>query len=655
MSVRTMSATFCFPLRTRRSLVLLPCMLLFGFLAAGSALCQTTPDKPAPPPQSQTQRPPAVLDQAKKLIENSQHENAITVLTEFITHNPHSPFLDRAYLLMAAALTGKGVHSEAVSYLEQLLSELPNSDLAGRARIMLARSRVEMGEPDAALPILAEARSLAPDATIRREALRMSGEIYAAKSDPVKAVEEWLDELDLAPADQRQEVRDRVQSLVLEKMDKKALLRLRDTYPTRYPGDLALIRLIELQTSRGEDHLAERHIQLFLSRFPGHPYVQTASELFRSLKAKLKNSQNVVVAVLPLTGRLTPFGSELLNGIRLALDKAKETGGLSVGLIVKDSETDKTVLRTDLLNTISEYSPVAVIGPLLTRDLPLAASIAEQTEVPFITPSATTSDVRRYGPFLFSTSLTPPAQAHRIAEYAATRLAYDRFCILHPDTAYGRELARQFSQEVRQRGGEIIAMESYKPTDTDFGAQIRRIKELDLLKYGVTSSTKTAKGTMKTTYTPGFDAIFLPGDYNQVALIAPQLVFYDIKVPMLGSNGWNSPDLLRLSDRWLEGSLFVDGFFVDSPDPAIQEFVDRYRRRYQANPSVFAAQAYDATRLVLDALRRGATNGRTLRDQLLKGPDTATPATTGAFGPTGVLNRRLFVIQVKQNKFVQVD
>jgi ABC-type branched-subunit amino acid transport system substrate-binding protein/predicted negative regulator of RcsB-dependent stress response len=654
MSVRTMPAR-CVPIPARASRLILTCIFLMELAAAGSVLGQTaTPPKPpSATVPTQKERVPAVLDQAKGLIEHSQHDNAITLLTEFTTRNPRSPHLDKAYLLMAAALTGKQAYSEAVSYLEQLLSEFPNSELTGRARIMLARARVEMGEADAALPVLAEARSLTPDVTTRREALRMIGEIYSAKADPLKAVEAWLDELDATPADQRQEVRDRLETLVLEKMDRKMLQGLRDAYPARYPGDLALIRLIELQSSRGEDHLAERNIQLFLSRFPGHAYTQTASELLRSLRAKLKNSQYVMAAVLPLTGRLAPFGTEVLNGIRLALDKAKDTGLLSVGLIVKDSEADKGVLRGELLEIIAEYSPIAVIGPLMSRDLPLASSIAEQTETPFITPSATSADVRKYSSFLFSTALTPPPQAHRIVDYAMTRLAYDRFCVLHPDTAYGRELAKQFTQEVRQRGGEIIAMESYKPTDTDFGPQIRRIKELDLQHYGTTTTTKTSKGTPKTDYKPGFDAIFLPGDYGQVALIAPQLVFYDIKVTLLGTNGWNSPELIRLSDRWMEGGLFVDAFFVDSPDPGIQEFVDRYRRRYQSNPSVFAAQAYDAARLVLDGVRRGATNGRTLRDQL-KVAET-TVGNTALFGPTGVLNRRLFVIQVKQNRFVQID
>jgi branched-chain amino acid transport system substrate-binding protein len=654
-SLRTPVPVFSSPLSQAVMLcAVLACIPVFSDPALGQT---SQPKAQGAAARTETRRPPSVLEQAKALIDNQQYDNALNLLTEFLNKNPRSPFLDRAYLLLGAAQTGRQAYREAVTYLEQLLSEFPDSGLSGRARIMLARARVQLGEPDAALPLLAETRSLAPDVESKREALRLSGEIYVTKADPLRAIQDWLEEMDLSPLEQRDDIRERIQSLINEKMDKKVLLRLRDLYPNRYPGDIVLIRLIEMYATRGEEHLTERSIQQFLSRFPEHEYVQTASELLRSLKAKLKSSQQVIAAVVPMSGRLGQFGTETLNGIRMALDKARELYGLtSVGLIVKDSETEKGLQRGEILEAINEYRPLAVIGPLLSRNLPTAAAIADGTAVPFITPAATNADVQRYGSFLFSTALTYASQAQRIAEYAMNRLGLRTFCILYPDAPYGQELARQFSLEVRQRAGEIVAVESYKPQDTDFGAQIRRIKDLDLQGNGKTETTQTSKGTPRIIYTPGFDAVFLPGDYTQVALIAPQLVFYDIKVPLLGSNGWNSPDLLRLADRTLDGGIFVDGFFLDSPDPAIREFVERYRRRYQANPTLFAAQAYDAARLVLEAVRHGATTGEAVREQLARGSDpTVHGAPPGPFGPTGVMTRRLFVLQVKQNRFIQLE
>ena len=50
-----------------------------------------------------------------------------------------------------------------------------------------------------------------------------------------------------------------------------------------------------------------------------------------------------------------------------------------------------------------------------------------------------------------------------------------------------------------------------------------------------------------------------------------------MKVPFLGSNGWNAPDFARTADQSIDGAVFVDGFFVDSPNPNVQEFVERYK------------------------------------------------------------------------------
>jgi ABC-type branched-subunit amino acid transport system substrate-binding protein len=596
------------------------------------------------------------LEHAKNLIETHQESAAILVLKKLLLASPPAEDLDDIYLLMAAALISKKEREEGITYLNQLLAEFPNSDLAGRARLMLGAVQIDLGNFDAALTPLSEARSLAATPELKHQALRLIAEIYVKKADYFKAIQAWLEEMPLAPEQQRSEIRAQIRDTVLEKLDKKSLSRLRDAYPGGFPGDLALMRLIEMQTAQGEEHLAERNIRTFLSRFPNHEFAPAATDILHSFKAKLKTSQQIIAAVLPLSGRLQQFGIESLHGIQLALEKGKEGLGLSgVGLRVVDSETDKAALRLELADVLNEYRPLAVIGPLLSRDLQAIAGLAEQAVTPFITPSATVTDVRRLGTYLFSTAMTYPLQIQRIADHAFERLGYRRFCILYPDTAYGQELAHLFAQEVRKRGGELIAMESYKETDTDFGPQIRRLKEADLNRYGQTSTTKTSKGAVRTVYTPGFDALFLPGDSTQVALLAPQLLFYDVKVPLLGSSTWNSGDLLRLAGNSIDGSVFVDGFFLDSPEQNVREFVDRYRKRYQSDPSLFAAQAYDATRVVLEAVRKGASTGQEVYEQLLKLQDLPTLTGPGAFGPGGALNRRLFVINVKNGKLVQLN
>jgi ABC-type branched-subunit amino acid transport system substrate-binding protein len=367
--------------------------------------------------------------------------------------------------------------------------------------------------------------------------------------------------------------------------------------------------------------------------------------------------------VLPLSGKLSAFASDVLSGVQLAVESAVDrTGGLSIGLLVKDTESSAASFLDDFSALLANDRPVAVIGPLLSKNLPVMAELAERSRTPLLTPTAMLPNVRRLGSYTFSTALTYQSQARKIAAYATGDLGFRRFCILHPDTAYGREMARLFAHEAKQHDGEIIAIESYKEGDSDVGAQLKRMKAEDLKKYGLAvpvDPTKVGgrltKLDKKVLYTPGFDAVFIPGRAADVGLIAAQLNFHDMKVPFLGSNGWNAPDFARTADQSIDGSVFVDGFFVDSPNATVQEFVERYKKRFQNPPTLFAMQGYDAAKFVIEAIKKGATSGEAIRDFLTAQQDLPALAGPASFAQDGTLNRPLFLIQVKRGRFTQLD
>ena len=87
----------------------------------------------------------------------------------------------------------------------------------------------------------------------------------------------------------------------------------------------------------------------------------------------------------------------------------------------------------------------------------------------------------------------------------------------------------------------------------------------------------------------------------------------------------------------------------------VQEFVDRYKKRFQTNPALFAMQGYDAAKLVLDAVRKGASSGEAVHEQFLTQADLSSLAGPAAFGPDGTLNRPLFLVQIKRGRFQQVN
>lgn len=655
------------------------------FFAADPVFSQNMVPSADPPT---THIPPAtsdrlLLDKAKRLFESQQFEEALAALEEFIEEGPPPTQLQEAYFLKAAASHMNSQEREAASSLEQLLDEFPDSPLANEARLLLAELYVTLKEPERAARVLQHVLNFSSEPTVRRDALRQMREVQVAQGDTLSAVHTALEEMALVSHAGRLELKSVIQDLILQHLDEPSLEELIETHPNQYPGDLATIRLIELHTARGDEVLAERDIRSFVKQFPHHPYAQTAMALLQSFIYKTKVFPYVMAAFLPFSGTMKTFGIDSLNGIRMALDESKIRYGLnSVGLVVKDTASSPSPLRYEFAQTLQEYNPIAIIGPLLSRDIQTVANFADEHKVPIVTPSATLLNVRQFGSYWFSTALTSSLQAYHLVQYAMRQLQFKRFCIIHPQTAYGREFSHLFSQAVEEAGGEIIAVEEYTEDETDISTKILRLKQKDLALYGTmetigspetmasvegpeSKETMESPETMeteetspeneRTVYVPGFDAVFLPGKPVHVASISAQLAFYDINVTLLGPNSWHNLELFRWARQGIEGGIFTDGLFLESPDPSVQDFAQRYRTRFFSEPSIFSVQAYDAASVILDTLRKGAKSGPEIREQLVRRHDLPALSGLASFGSDGILHRKIYIIQVTNGQFIRID
>ncbi len=600
------------------------------------------------------------MDAAKKLKDAGQLEPAVEALQQLIADTPQSTQVPEAYWLLGQILATLKKPDEAGPYFQRLLEEYPESELAPQTRLALASALLATGQPDAALPLLLAAKTQTTDRAVLLTIHQQLEEAYLNKQDHVRALEAAVEAAKLSSAEERGKIEGRVRNLIRTKLLEKDLRRIAEKYARSFPADAALLRLLELYAASGEDHKADRAAREFLGQFSQHEKAESVTAALIAQRKKLRDKTYRIGALLPLSGQLGPYGTDVLNGVRIALEIVTEAvPSLSIGLVAKDTEGDAKQLARELEDLLKDYQPVAVIGPLLSREVKAVAPAAETSEVVFVTPTATVQDVQRFGRYLFNAAVNSRALVRDLAAYATGPLGWKRFCILASRDAYGTEMAQAFTEEVRRLGGELIASETYGPDDTDFGPPIKRIKDVDLRRDGKLEKIEPAPTQKKTgkdnkVYVPGFDAIFLPGDAERVGLIAGQFRFYAASVGMLGTNGMNSPELIRLDPHGVEGAVFADSFSMDSPDPAVRNFVERYVKRFQQPPSSFAAQAFEAAKLVLDAILKGATTGRAVRESLknvknapgLVGPLTMTPA--------GSLERRYAIIQVKNGKFVSV-
>ncbi len=311
-----------------------------------------------------------------------------------------------------------------------------------------------------------------------------------------------------------------------------------------------------------------------------------------------------------LTGTQATFGISTRNGIDLAIEQVNAAGGVlgkRVRVIVEDDQGLPSEAQTAVTKLITRDRVVAVLGEVASSNTLAAAPVAQANRIPLITPSSTNPRVTDIGDYIFRVCFIDPFQGLVMAKFTAESLGLRRVAILRDiRNDYSVGLADVFAESFAAMGGEIVADLSYSKDDTDFSAQLTAI---------VPSRP---------------EAIFVPGYYTEVGLIARQARQLGLNVPLLGGDGWDSPRLTEIGGDALNGSYFSNHYTADDPNPAIQTFVTEYRARFNQTPDGLAALGYDAANILFDAMRRAnSTEPEAVRDALA--------ATVDFAGVTGVI------------------
>ncbi|RKG60547.1 ABC transporter substrate-binding protein [Corallococcus sp. AB011P] len=329
-----------------------------------------------------------------------------------------------------------------------------------------------------------------------------------------------------------------------------------------------------------------------------------------------------------LTGSEATFGISARNGIDLALQEANAAGGVrGQKLVVRvyDSQGRPEEGAQAATRLIAQDKVVALLGEAASSVSMAMADKAQTGKVPMITPTSTSPEVTKKGDYIFRVCFIDPFQGLVMAKFARENLKLNKVAVLTDNkSAFSVGLAEVFNQKFKEFGGTIVGNESYSKGDTDFRAQLTSIKNLKP------------------------EAVFVPGYYTDVGIIARQAREVGLRVPLLGGDGWDSDKLYELGGSALEGSYFSNHYSPDNPDPVVQNFLTKYKAAYGAVPDSVAVLAYDAARLLVDAMKRAPdTSGPALRD--------AIAATKDFPGVAGTINLDANRDAVKQAVVMKVE
>ena len=310
-----------------------------------------------------------------------------------------------------------------------------------------------------------------------------------------------------------------------------------------------------------------------------------------------KTTEIKIGGVGPVSGEAATFGQSTKEGYELAVEEWNKAGGLlgnQIKLIFQDDKGDPTEAATVWTKLISQDKVVAIVGTVMSKCSLAGAPISQANKVPMISPTSTNPKVTEVGEYIFRACFIDPFQGAVGAKFAYENLnARTAACIFDVGNDYTKGLSEFFRDKFIELGGKIVAFEAHATGATDFKAQLTKII--------------AAKP----------DVIYISDYYNDVALIAKQARELGYTGPLVGGDGWDSPDLVKIGGKAVENGYFTNHFSKDDPSPQVQEFVKKYEAKFGKTPDALAALAYDAMVIMLDAIKRaGSTDPEKIRAAL---------------------------------------
>ncbi len=335
----------------------------------------------------------------------------------------------------------------------------------------------------------------------------------------------------------------------------------------------------------------------------------------------------------PLTGDAASYGNSVKQGAVIAIEEINAAGGVKVGdntlKLVLDFEDDEASTETvvSAYNSLMDKNIQALLGTV-TSDAGLA--IADQTDADGIfqiTPSGSAAGLTEYSN-AFRLCFTDPLQGQTMAKYAVETLGKKKIAVIYNNSdPYSTGIKDAFEKEVAALGGEIVSSQAFVKGDVDFTTQLTTVKGTDA------------------------EIIFVPAYYQDAAYITTQASDLGMKLPFIGSDGWDGVLEKVVDASVLEGAVFLSPFFASDESDLVKSFVEAYKKEYNSVPDQFAADGYDTIYVMKAALETaGSTDSKDLINAMT---EIQVSGVTGdiSFTADGEPNKGARFIEIKNGEY----
>jgi branched-chain amino acid transport system substrate-binding protein len=351
-----------------------------------------------------------------------------------------------------------------------------------------------------------------------------------------------------------------------------------------------------------------------------------------------------VGVALSLTGVGNAYGPAQKNGVQLAADRINAAGGANganLQLVIEDDQSTTDGGITAFKKLVQQDRVAAILGPTLSGTAVAADPVAQSAQTPVIAISNTGDGIVgkcAYGPcdYVFRVSLGESAAVPETVKTVKAKLSLKSVVVMYAqDDKFSSDGFAIFKKALESNGITIKKEIAYSKNDVDLSGPV----------------------TQALAETP--DAIVNSSLAGPAIKVLQEVAKRKPGLPVIGGNGFNSPAIAASAGAAAEGAISGAAWYLDNPSAENKEFVAAYKAKFNADPDQFAAQAYSALYVLLDALKRTSTPNSVLHDKL----KAQIELTTGVKTPLGEISfdkdhdvtQKVYVVQIKGGKFTQIN
>lgn len=302
----------------------------------------------------------------------------------------------------------------------------------------------------------------------------------------------------------------------------------------------------------------------------------------------------------PMTGANAAGGEMEVEGIELANELYPTVLGKKVVLVLADNKSDKVEAANAATMLVEKEKVNAVIGSWGSSLSIAAGPIFSDAGVPAVGASCTNPLVTLGNDFYTRVCFIDSFQGTVMANYTYNEVGAKKVAVIQEISSdYSVGLVKYFEEAYLGFGGEIVGKSNFNTGDQDFTAQLTNIKDLNP------------------------DAIFVPSNYTEGALLIKQARQLGITVPFIGTDTWEAPEFLEVGGAEVEGAVFSTFFTTEVPITTESEkFLNAYREKYGKEPASVTALGYDAYLVILAAIEKsGSTDPAVIAETIRQTTD----------------------------------